>query len=101
MLCGFLTGDVQCLQRWRKVLAPGLKKGRWTAEEDELLRARVSRGFKNWGEVAQDIPGRTFKQCPSTFSFRRAFSRIGAESGAAQTRTGPSAPQIRSRRLLY
>ena len=30
----------QCLQRWRKVLAPGLKKGRWTAEEDDLLRRR-------------------------------------------------------------
>ena len=39
--------DVQCLQRWRKVLAPGLKKGRWTAEEDEALRARVAQGYKN------------------------------------------------------
>ena len=38
---------MQCLQRWRKVLAPGLKKGRWTAEEDEALRARVAQGYKN------------------------------------------------------
>ena len=29
---------VQCLQRWKKVLAPGLVKGTWTAEEDELLK---------------------------------------------------------------
>ena len=35
---------------------------------------------------------------PVPVSFRGAFSHIGAESGA-QTRTGPSAPQIRSQRL--
>ena len=29
---------IQCLQRWKKVLAPGLVKGTWTAEEDELLK---------------------------------------------------------------
>eukprot|EP00935_MAST-01C_sp_MAST-1C-sp1_P000576 g576.t1 len=27
----------QCLQRWGKVLAPGLKKGHWRKEEDEML----------------------------------------------------------------
>jgi len=28
---------VQCLQRWKKVLQPGLIKGMWSPEEDELL----------------------------------------------------------------
>ena len=54
---------VQCLQRWRKALAPGLKKGHWTEEEDDLLRSVVSQGFRNWGDAAQEIPGRTPKQC--------------------------------------
>mmetsp|Transcript_8910 Transcript_8910/g.11594 ORF Transcript_8910/g.11594 Transcript_8910/m.11594 type:complete len:623 (-) Transcript_8910:2189-4057(-) len=59
---------VQCLQRWKKVLRPGLVKGHWTAEEDDQLRKVVKAGFKNWGEVAQKIEGRTPKQCRERWS---------------------------------
>lgn len=55
--------SVQCLQRWQKVLKPGLIKGSWTAEEDKLLRELVAQGLRNWGKVASHIPGRTSKQC--------------------------------------
>ena len=54
---------VQCLQRWKKVLRPGLVKGHWTEREDKLLRRLVSEAPKNWGQVAAQIPGRTAKQC--------------------------------------
>jgi len=58
----------QCLQRWGKVLAPDLVKGHWTTEEDrnlvDFVRELASEGMvKNWGEVANQIPGRTSKQC--------------------------------------
>ncbi|CEG45991.1 -diketo-5-methylthio-1-phosphopentane phosphatase [Plasmopara halstedii] len=53
----------QCLQRWTKVLAPGLVKGHWRPEEDDLLKELVAEGRKNWGQVATRIPGRTSKQC--------------------------------------
>ena len=53
----------QCLQRWTKVLKPGLIKGHWTPEEDKKLRELVAEGRKNWGQVAGQIPGRTSKQC--------------------------------------
>lgn len=59
---------VQCLQRWKKVLKPGLKKGHWTAEEDEMLRQVVTKGYKNWGDVASKIEGRTAKQCRERWS---------------------------------
>ena len=49
----------QCLQRWTKVLAPGLIKGHWRPDEDQLLRDLVAEGRKNWGQVASQIPGRT------------------------------------------
>lgn len=54
---------VQCLQRWKKVLKPGLIKGHWSKEEDEQLKKIVKKGYRNWGEVAQQINGRTAKQC--------------------------------------
>ncbi|CCI41534.1 unnamed protein product [Albugo candida] len=59
--------DVQCLHRWNKVLKPGLVKGPWTPEEDEILLRLVGRyqkvGKLRWSEIAVHLPGRIGKQC--------------------------------------
>lgn len=55
--------NVQCLQRWKKVLCPGLVKGQWRNGEDEKLVKLVAQGYKNWGHLASRMPGRTSKQC--------------------------------------
>ncbi|KAF1784021.1 P-type ATPase, subfamily IB [Phytophthora cactorum] len=44
----------QCLQRWTKVLAPGLVKGHWRPEEDDLLKELVAEGRKNWGQQCRE-----------------------------------------------
>ena len=44
------------------MLKPGLKKGHWTEEEDNLLRQYHDK-CANWAQVATFIPGRTAKQC--------------------------------------
>mmetsp|Transcript_41418 Transcript_41418/g.66553 ORF Transcript_41418/g.66553 Transcript_41418/m.66553 type:complete len:266 (-) Transcript_41418:845-1642(-) len=55
---------VQCLQRWNKVLQPGLVKGPWTTDEDNVLKQLVAlEKIDNWASVAAKIPGRTAKQC--------------------------------------
>ena len=65
---------VQCLQRWNYVLRPGLIKGAWTSQEDEML-VRVVTEFKklaagiNWKEVAKRIVGRSGKQCRERWYF--------------------------------
>jgi hypothetical protein len=62
---------VQCLQRWKKVLQPGLIKGHWTEEEDRLLSSLVvapEQGLTSWVAVAKHIPGRTAKQCRERWS---------------------------------
>ena len=65
----------QCLQRWSKCLAPGLRKGTWLPHEDQKLKecvrfhqssiAQSDQPNKKvpWGEVCKVIPGRTAKQC--------------------------------------
>jgi len=56
--------DVQCLHRWQKVLKPGLIKGSWAPEEDEMVRKLVAQyGCKRWSFIAQHLPGRLGKQC--------------------------------------
>ncbi|XP_028312219.1 snRNA-activating protein complex subunit 4 isoform X2 [Gouania willdenowi] len=54
----------QLIYRWTGVLDPRLKKGPWTAEEDQLLLQAVSRhGAKNWFRICLEVPGRTDGSC--------------------------------------
>lgn len=52
----------QCKQRYENALAPGLKKGYWSKEEDSLLIKAVEELGKNFGAVSKRIPGRSVKQ---------------------------------------
>merc|ERR1719183_140859 len=56
---------LQCLQRWKKALKPGLKKGQWKKDEDDHLLSLVQGDGRNmnWNLVAAQIPGRNAKQC--------------------------------------
>ncbi|CAK8691352.1 transcriptional activator Myb-like [Clavelina lepadiformis] len=56
--------DVQCLQRWQKVLSPELVKGPWTKEEDEMVVDLVKKyGPKKWSLISKHLKGRIGKQC--------------------------------------
>lgn len=56
--------DVQCQQRWEKVLNPNLVKGAWTKEEDQKVVQLVAKyGPKKWSLIAQNLEGRIGKQC--------------------------------------
>ncbi|RKP26551.1 Homeodomain-like protein, partial [Syncephalis pseudoplumigaleata] len=57
------TGQ-QCLHRWTKTLKPGMRKGRWSPEEDEALRSAVAlHGASNWVKVAAHVMERSDVQC--------------------------------------
>ncbi|XP_014274880.1 myb protein isoform X2 [Halyomorpha halys] len=56
--------DLQCQQRWHKVVNPELVKGPWTKEEDETVVSLVERfGPKKWTLIARHLKGRIGKQC--------------------------------------
>jgi hypothetical protein len=55
---------IQCLHRWNKVLKPGLVKGNWTCEEDQMLKDWVeANGTTKWAKCSDLISGRSGKQC--------------------------------------
>lgn len=69
-LLGTVRTDIQCLHRWTKVIKPGLNKGPWTPEEDNIVRENVlkmqaasAEGVVKWATIAQQLPGRLGKQC--------------------------------------
>lgn len=56
--------DVQCQQRWDKVVNPKLVKGPWTKEEDDKVIELVNLyGAKKWTLIAKKLKGRIGKQC--------------------------------------
>ncbi|XP_022698381.1 myb-related protein B-like isoform X2 [Varroa jacobsoni] len=56
--------DVQCQQRWHKVVNPELVKGSWSKEEDEKVVELVKKyGPKRWTVIAKHLKGRIGKQC--------------------------------------
>ena len=62
---GTERSDVQCLHRWNKCLKPGLIKGPWRVEEDEIISGMIGRyGLNNirWSVIAKMLPGRLGKQ---------------------------------------
>ncbi len=56
--------SIQCLNRWSKILKPGLIKGPWTVVEDQKLSDWVKiNGPYNWAKCSNFIEGRSGKQC--------------------------------------
>eukprot|EP00002_Diphylleia_rotans_P011198 TRINITY_DN221_c0_g1_i3.p1 TRINITY_DN221_c0_g1~~TRINITY_DN221_c0_g1_i3.p1 ORF type:complete len:658 (-),score=109.08 TRINITY_DN221_c0_g1_i3:3022-4863(-) len=78
----------QCYQRWVRALRPGIRKGAWTDEEDQILRQRVQiYGVGCWREVAKGLEGRTDQQC------RRHWSLVKTKVKHPQkVATSPSSP---------
>jgi hypothetical protein len=52
---------IQCCARWKRI-RPGVKKGKWTVQEDMLLMKFADKLNKKWSKIAKHIPNRTGKQ---------------------------------------
>ena len=76
-----------CRERWAYHLAPGIKKGDWIADEDQLILKLVdelpksSRGTP-WAEIAKSLDGRAVNDIKNRYK-KLNKPRCDAESDAA------------------
>ncbi|CAG8463123.1 5203_t:CDS:2 [Diversispora eburnea] len=54
---------IQCQARWSEALDPSVRKGKWSPDEDEILKGGVRRFGRCWIRIAELIDGRTQRQC--------------------------------------
>nr|CAG8437677.1 5095_t:CDS:2 [Entrophospora candida] len=54
---------IQCQARWSEALDPSVRKGKWSPDEDEILKDGVRRYGRCWIRIAELIDGRTQRQC--------------------------------------
>jgi len=50
---------IQCQARWSEALDPSVRKGKWSPEEDDVLKEGVGRYGRCWIRIAELIEGRT------------------------------------------
>ncbi|ORY85559.1 hypothetical protein BCR37DRAFT_377234 [Protomyces lactucae-debilis] len=58
-----LRSGTQAQARYTETLDPSIKKGWWTPEEIMALQAAIQLYGTCWRQVAQEVPGRTQRQC--------------------------------------
>jgi len=49
----------QCRERWFNHLAPDVRKGDWTAHEDQRILAAVRLHGTKWSQIQRELPGRS------------------------------------------
>ncbi|KAJ3094916.1 hypothetical protein HDU97_007441 [Phlyctochytrium planicorne] len=53
----------QCIARYQEALDPQIRKGKWSKEEDKILREGLKLHGKSWVRIASLVGGRTQRQC--------------------------------------
>jgi len=81
----------QCRERWFNHLCPEVKKGDWSAEEDETLLRAVAELGSQWSIIVKRMPGRTDNAIKNRYNTIQRRARSAQHSCAADR--GDRAPR--------
>ncbi|KAM4696039.1 snRNA-activating protein complex subunit 4 [Rhinophrynus dorsalis] len=74
--------DLQCRERYFKVLHSDVKKGKWSAEEKKKLMELTEKyGVGHWTKVATELTHRTGSQCLSKYKAMIGYFKRKREKG--------------------
>jgi hypothetical protein len=80
----------QCKERWTHYLAPGIVFREWTADEDQLLEAKVAENGEKWKHFERYFIGRTDTNIKNRYKVLRRRQQRQTWTRTAQ----PTAPAI-------
>ncbi|KAJ3089471.1 Myb-like DNA-binding domain protein [Quaeritorhiza haematococci] len=77
---------VQCIARYQEALDPAVRKGKWSPEEDSLLKEGLTLYGKCWVKIAEMVPRRTQRQCRTRWLQLKA--KLEKEEGGLEALMG-------------
>ncbi|KAJ4781480.1 Transcription factor [Rhynchospora pubera] len=92
---GLQRNGKSCRLRWINYLRPGLKRGMFSPEEEEIVITLQAQLGNKWSQIAMHLPGRTDNEVKNhwnSYLKKRVAKAHGPTSRAQSTSNGPSGP---------